>query len=1458
MHQYFRSLFHTGISPLLVPFTNAFNPAFFLQIQLVLQLVFLSAILYTYRYLFCLHRATQFRLVQWFSTAVIMAHAAAALLFFLDNSSRLNGIVLLNAVLVVPVHVMQLLQAVQFNCLSLYWLAAFISSSVICIQDSFTVFPLLPCSLRFAAHLKLLCVLTSALLVAFQCYYIKLLTNCLTTVSVFDQLTFSWLNNLIKTGHKNRAVTDHDIVGLNINVNIEYYSCQLTRYYRSSLAYALAKTFGWKLLYVILLQLIESVICFLQPLLLKHLILFFEVYDPATNNPPFLWGVVVICSMFVISLTITNLYNQFFIQLYQIGLYIKGGLMSLVYNKSLKLSQHARLEKSSGDVINLIAVDVNKIQNLSQQIHLLFTIPIKVGLAIFLLHCLLGSSIYGGLLVMVFLIPITCLLLKALKKLNQSQMKFKDSRLKLISEILNSIKCIKLYNWEESMMENINEIRNDKELKNLKKSGLIISINQFLWYLIPLVILGFTFYFYNDKLTSDIIFPALALFNILTGPIILLPALITSLIEASIASKRLSQFLDSEEIEPKLYKDKAFKDEPAEGLGPYISIDGTFQWTGDTRDLCYDESLIESLENSKIALRNVKLEARGNDMVCVVGSVGSGKSTFLNGIIGELPYTATTKYQLSGAVAYCPQIPWILNSSIRENILFGNSYDQDKYWKILEACQLVADFNILPSGDLTLVGEKGLSLSGGQKARVSLARAIYADKDIYILDDILSSVDNFVANKLIKNVLSQDGLLKNKIKVLVSNNLSVLKYCDQIICIDKNTVVQQGCTEELNFADSKPESPSLLDDESEITTVSSPSPTSSCASTLGSRTRLNSSSTSEGFSLKSAQTCATSISGIDKKLAAPAVVSGEVKWSTYLYYMKSCTVSGTFVFLLMIVVNTTMHLISNYWLKYWAESSSYDIDQFVVTYLLLGLGSGIFVFLKTLILYQHCALKASKKLHGSMIQSILSSPLSFFDTTPSGKILNRLSNDINKIDESLPKTFNKFFTSIASTLFTLGIIVYHLPVFVFPLAVLSLIYYYFQLHYVVASRDLKRIGSSSRSPIFNHLLESLYGMETIRSYGQTGLFESINRRHINFNLKSLYVFRSVNRWLSFRLQLIGALVIFLTSAIALFSVTSSHRLSSGLVGLIMGYTLEITESLNWIVKSSADIETNIICVERAHEYSNLKPEAPREVPACKPASSWPSNGKIVFRNLSAKYRDELGFCLDDLSFEIEQGSKIGIVGRTGAGKSSLALALFRIIEPCLGDIVIDDVAIRNIGLNDLRGNLSIIPQDCLAIQGTIRYNLDPLHRHSDLELMNAIQLAHLQPHLESLRKFQNSPLESSVLDFAMCEGGRNISVGQRQLLCLARALLNPSKVLILDEATGAVDTATDAVVQKTIRKEFSSKTILTVAHRLNTVFDCDKIMVLEYGKIVEFDNPTVLLQRQNSYFYKLFMEGGPY
>lgn len=1305
--------------------------------------------------------------------------------------------------------------------------------------------------------------------------------------TVFSVLTFSWMTPLMKQGYK-QYLTEEDLWGLTTKDTTkstgeafdEAWQYQVRHREHPSLWLALFHAFGGPYMLAAIFKIMNDLSAFAQPQLLRLLIAWVDSRTREGREPePVIKGATIALGMFAVAFFQTTMIHQYFQLTFVTGMRIKGGLTSSIYRKALKLSNEGRASKTTGDIVNYMAVDAQRLQDLTQFAQQLWSAPFQIFLCMFSLYKLLGWSMLAGIGVMIFMIPINGLIARYMKNLQKLQMKNKDARSRLIAEIINNMKSIKLYAWGAAFMNKLNYIRNDQELKNLRRIGAGQALANFTWSTAPFLVSCSTFAVFvltrDEPLTTDIVFPALALFNLLTFPLAILPMVVTSIVEASVAAGRLTSYLIAEEIQ----EDAVIVKPPVEELGEEtIRIrEGTFSW---------------NRHEDKNVLHDVNFSANKGELTCIVGRVGAGKSSFLQSILGDL-WKVKGEVTVHGSVAFVSATPWIMNATVRENIVFGYRYDSNFYERTVKACALLDDFTQLPDGDDTVVGERGISLSGGQKARVALARAVYARADVYVLDDCLSAVDSHVGRHLIDNVLGPKGLLSTKTRVLATNSIPVLSTSDYICLLRDGEIAEKGTYQQLvamrglvaelinttarnDSGDSSPV-PSSSSSDSETSTVidadralekdeieeaeeglgtlQSIRPGPGVSSSQGKR-RSNSMATLRRASASSFRGPRGKLHDDEEspktKQAKEHSEQGKVKWSVYAEYARTSNLGAVAVYMIALVCAQGAQIAGSAWLKVWAEANAKaganpHVGKFIGIYFLLGFGSAGLTAIQTLLLWIFCSIEASRKLHERMATAIFRSPMSFFDVTPAGRILNRFSSDIYRVDEVLARTFQMLFNNLAKSGFTIGVIAYTTPPFLGVAVMLGGMYWFIQRYYLRTSRELKRLDSVSRSPIYAHFQESLGGTSTIRAYRQQERFEHENEWRVDANLRAYFPSISANRWLALRLEFIGAIVILAAAGFAIIAVATGTPLSSGMVGLAMSYALGITTSLNWIVRQTVEVETNIVSVERVLEYAKLPSEAPNSIPGNRPPAGWPSRGEVAFNNYSARYREGLDLVLKNISLDIKSHEKIGVVGRTGAGKSSLTLALFRIIEPATGFISLDGINTSNIGLLDLRRRLAIIPQDAALFEGTIRDNLDPGHIHDDTELWSVLEHARLKDHVAGM----DGGLEAKIH-----EGGSNLSQGQRQLVSLARALLTPSNILVLDEATAAVDVQTDAMLQATLRSPlFANRTIITVAHRINTIMDSDRVVVLEKGEVVEFDTPLELI-RKRGVFYGLVKEAG--
>lgn len=1287
--------------------------------------------------------------------------------------------------------------------------------------------------------------------------------NLRDSANIFERITFSWMSPLMRKGYT-KYLNLADLPPLPEELRAkklcgildENWQRELHNKKSPSLTWALTKSFGKPFFYGGTFELIKDFVRFGQPQVLKNLIRFAQKYVSGKTTS-LVEGFMLVILMFGLSMIESICLHQYIEKIMDMGIKVRTSLNCLIYQKSLKLSVQARQKRSTGDIVNLMSVDTQRLQGLCNNIQIIWSGPLQVLLCLISLYKLMGNSMWIGIGILLLTVPLNVAISRALKSLQRIQMKVKDERTGLISEILNNIKSLKLYAWEEPYRKKLMDVRNGKELKNLQHIGIYQAMNQFVFNVAPSIVSTSTFAVFmviysGNALSTDIAFTAISLFNLLQFPLSVFPWAISDFIEAKVSVTRLSSFLESEELDP--YSVIRLDAETKSSVPAVEVHKGNFLW---------------SKYPSKKALQQIEFEAFNGTLSCFVGRVGAGKSAFAQALLGNL-YKESGEVIMRGSVAYVPQVSWIMNGTVKENILFGFKEDPEFYAKTIKACALTQDLEVFPNGDMTQVGEKGISLSGGQKARLSLARAVYARANIYIFDDILSAVDEHVGKHLINHVLGPDGLLSSRCRILCTNNLHVLKFADQICLLEHGSIMEHGTYKGLVKSNSKTRLSQLLEEfgtkqdrQQAPTSTRDPEKPSSMVET-SSESSIESINTLEVAELEDYEREARKVDRTKVKSGrSEKHQQGKVKWSVYKAYMQACGSRNVLIFMLFIIISMAFSVLANVWLKHWSDRNNTvnsDTSQWgsLGIYFLLCFAGAVFTFCQSLIQWLLCSISGSKIMHQNMLDSILRAPMEFFETTPIGRILNRFSNDIFKIDEMLFRVFATLFGSFANVAFTLLVIVVSTWQFIFFIIPLAFIYHYYQRYYLATSRELRRLDSITRSPIFAHFQETLNGVQTIRAYDQISRFNFLSYYKMGVNMGAYHPSMTANRWLGMRLEYLGSLIILGASGLLIASLGSSY-VTPGLVGLSVSYALQITQSLDRMVRMSAKIESDIVSVERVNEYSTLTSEAPTIIPTNRPAETWPAKGEISFHHYSTRYRKELDLVLKDISLEVKPKEKIGIVGRTGAGKSSLTLALFRIIEPTGGYISIDDLNTSEIGLYDLRSKLSIIPQDAQIFQGTIRANIDPTDQYQDDDIWRALKLSHLEDHVNEMytEYHDKDKIDYNPLNLELAEGGSNLSAGQRQLMCLTRALCKRScKILVLDEATANVDVETDSIVQNTIRTAFKDRTILTIAHRLNTVIDSDRILVLEDGKVAEYDAPKKLLENDKSLFYSLCKEGG--
>uniref|UniRef100_A0A8C7LGF4 Canalicular multispecific organic anion transporter 2-like n=1 Tax=Oncorhynchus kisutch TaxID=8019 RepID=A0A8C7LGF4_ONCKI len=1193
---------------------------------------------------------------------------------------------------------------------------------------------------------------------------------------------------------------------------------------------SLIKAFGPYFLIGSAFKLLQDLITFVNPQLLKLLISFTK-----QKGAPTWWGYALAFLMFFAAFLQTLILHQHFQYCFVTGMRLRTSIIGAIYRKSLIITNAAKRTSTVGEIVNLMSVDAQRFMDLTTFLNMLWSAPLQIILALYFLWQNLGPSVLAGVAVMILLIPLNAAIAVRTRAYQVEQMQYKDARIKLMNEILNGIKVLKLYAWESSFKEKVLEIR-QKELNVLRKTAYLGALSTMAWTSAPFLVALTTFAVYvtvdkNNILDAEKAFVSLSLFNILRFPLNMLPQVISSIVQASVSLKRIQDFLSHDELDP----ESVDRTNTATDSSVTV-VNGKFTWA----------------KQDPPALHNINLMVPQGSLLAVVGHVGCGKSSLVSALLGEME-KMEGDISIQGSVAYVPQQAWIQNATLRDNILFGKAYNEHKYRCCLDACALTQDLEVLPGGDLTEIGEKGINLSGGQRQRVSLARALYNEADVYLLDDPLSAVDAHVAKHIFDQVIGPEGALQGKTRILVTHGISFLPQVDNIVVMVEGRVSEMGSYQELlkqngafaEFLRNYSLEDIIEEDEATgrttcyySTGVFESYPTMSVALLVfcSTATWKHAESDSE-----------KKLPKVEKLIQAETAETGRVKSKVFWEYAKAVGPLLSLFICFLYGCQSAASIGANVWLSQWTNDAAQNVTQENVSmrvgvYAALGMAQGLLVMVSSFTLAMG-NIGAARKLHYALLDNKFHTPQSFFDTTPIGRVINRFSKDIYVIDEALPSTVLMFLGTFFSSLSTMIVIVASTPIFAVVIAPLAFIYIFVQRFYVATSRQLKRLESVSRSPIYSHFSETVTGSSVIRAYCRHDAFVLMSDMKVDENQKSYYPGIVSNRWLGVRIEFIGNCIVLFA---ALFAVIGKDKLNPGLVGLSVSYALLVTMSLNWMVRMTSDLESNIVAVERVKEYSETKTEAPWEVEDKKPSPDWPSEGNVEFSDYSVRYREGLELVLKNLTVSVKGGEKIGIVGRTGAGKSSMTLCLFRLLEAAGGEITIDGVKISEIGLHDLRSKLTIIPQEPVLFSGSLRMNLDPFERYSDGEVWKALELSHLN-------KFVSN--QPAKLELECSEGGENLSVGQRQLVCLARALLRKTRILILDEATAAIDLETDDLIQSTIRTQFEDCTVFTIAHRLNTIMDYTRVLVLDKGQIAEFDTPTNLLFRRGI-FYGMAKDAG--
>ncbi|CAL7941040.1 unnamed protein product [Xylocopa violacea] len=1217
-----------------------------------------------------------------------------------------------------------------------------------------------------------------------------------------------------------------------------------------SLIRVLIKCFGAQImLYGIILAVLEITLRVLQPIFLGQLLQYYSTVA-MTKNDAYLYATgVILCSALLIFVI-----HPYMMGILHMGMKMRVACCTLIYRKALKLSRTALGETTIGQAVNLLSNDVNRFDVAIIHLHYLWIGPLETFIITYFMYQEVEVSALFGVAILLMFIPLQGYLGKKSSIFRLKTAMRTDERVRLTNEIITGIQAIKMYTWEKPFA-NLIDMARRREISVIRSMSLIRGITMsFIMFTtrMSLFVTILAYISYDRKITAEKVFMLQAYYNVLRQTMtVYFPQGITQMAELLVSVKRLQNFMMYEEIDRRNEDERRSQAESKNETKKNDVNSIQEDVPEEVKTSKYKDENIITLHNASAkwlsyeqedTLKNINIKIKPGELVAVVGQVGSGKSSLLNVILKELPLKSGT-IQVNGKIAYACQEPWLFAGSVRQNILFGRKMDQHRYDRVVKACQLRRDFSLLPYGDRTIVGERGISLSGGQRARINLARAVYAENEMYLLDDPLSAVDAHVGKHIFEECVVK--YLKGKTRILVTHQLQFLRNVDRIIVLKDGEIQAEGSYNEL--ASVGIDFGRLLANEPDENEPSGSAPPSRSTSRNASITSLS--------SLKSNLT-----EKDDPVEVAETRTKGKISGKVYTGYLKAggnCCVIATVLVLCILAQGSASgsDLFISQWVnmeeKYVNETSDGRIVEdwkgpisrnvCIYVYSALIVFTVIITLTRSITFFTSC-MKASVRLHDRMFRSISRATMRFFNTNTSGRVLNRFSKDMGAIDELLPMALIdclQIGLSLVGIIVVVAIANYWLLI---PTVLIGILFYYVRVFYVATSRSIKRLEGVTRSPVFGHLNATLQGLPTIRAFEAAEILTKEFDQHQDLHSSAWYIFISSSRAFAFWLDFLCVVYICLvTLSFLVLNDEIGGSKEGGSVGLAITQSIGLTGMFQWGMRQSTELENQMTSVERVLEYTNVESEPPLEsAPDKKPKETWPEEGKVEFKNVSLRYDPAEAPVLKNLNFMIYPQEKIGIVGRTGAGKSSLIAALFRLAYMD-GVIEIDGVKSNEIGLHDLRSKISIIPQEPFLFSGPLRKNLDPFENYSDHMLWQALE---------------EVELKEMGLEAHINEGGSNLSVGQRQLVCLARAIVRNNPILVLDEATANVDQQTDELIQKTIRTKFARCTVLTIAHRLNTVMDSDRILVMDAGNAVEFDAPHVLVQK-NGYLNSMISETGP-
>ncbi|CAM0913033.1 unnamed protein product [Alopecurus aequalis] len=1237
---------------------------------------------------------------------------------------------------------------------------------------------------------------------------------------ILSQMSFWWLNPLMKMGYdKPLEEEDMPLSGATDRAQNQYlmFLEKLNNNNKNSQSHDATPSILWTICSLYkrgimvsgLFALLKVLTLSTGPLLLRAFINL-SIGKGTYKHEGFMLAAILFCCKCCESLS----QRQWYFRTRRLGLQVRSLLSAAIYKKQQNLSSSAKMKHPSGQIMNYVTVDAYRVGEFPYWFHQTWTTVVQLCIALAILYNAVGAAMVSSLVVVIITVFCNAPLAKLQHKFQSKLMEAQDVRLKAMAESLVHVKILKLYAWEAHFKKAIEMLR-EVEYKWLSAFQLSRAYNSVLFWSSPVWVSAATFltcYLLEIPLDASNVFTFIATLRLVQDPIRSIPEVIGVVIQAKVAFTRIEKFLCAPE-----------RNGPAKGkyhmcIGYPIAMNScSFSWYEDP---------------SKPTLKNINLVVKAGEKVAICGEVGSGKSTLLAAMLGEVPKTDGT-IQVSGKIAYVSQNAWIQTGTVQENILFGSCMNNQRYQETLSRCSLVKDLEMLPYGDNTQIGERGVNLSGGQKQRLQLARALYQNADIYLLDDPFSAVDAHTATSLFNEYVM--GALSDKTVLLVTHQVDFLPVFDSILLMSDGEVIRSATYQEL-FADCQ-EFKDLVNAHKDTIGPSNLNKNifphkANEISTKVKDHKYGSGYTKTGKPSPSHQ--------LIKKEEREIGDTGVKPYMLYLLQNKGFMYASLCAISHMIFI--AGQIAQNSWMAANVQNPHISTLKLITVYIVIGVSTTFFLLLRCLSVVV-LGVQTSRSLFSQLLDSLFRAPMSFYDSTPLGRILSRVSSDLSTVDLDVPFAFMYSLSASLNGYSNLGVLAFVTWQILFvsvPMIVLAI---RLQRYYLASAKELMRINGTTKSALANHLGESISGAITIRAFEEEDRFFDENSNLVDKNAIPYFYNFAATEWLIQRLEMMSAAV--LSFSAFLMVLLPSGTFSPGFVGMALSYGLSLNMSFVSSIRKQCNFANQIISVERVNQYMDIKSEAPEFITENRPAPDWPHTGSVELRDLKIRYRKDAPLVLHGISCKFEGGNKIGIVGRTGSGKTTLIGALFRLTEPEGGKITIDSLDITTIGLHDLRSRLGIIPQDPTLFQGTVRYNLDPLGQFSDHQIWEVLDKCQL---LETVQEKEHG------LDSLVAEDGSNWSMGQRQLLCLGRVLLRRCRILVLDEATASMDNGTDVVIQRTIRTEFKQCTVITVAHRIPTVMDSDMILAMSDGKVGEYDRPTNLMETEGSLFRELVEE----